>query len=194
LPAEVPLGLATSVIGAPFDSTVPLAAAMFCEASRSMPRPVGSPTVTPELRVMTRATTPRLASGVTPPTAPLKVALPVLAAFRRKPPSSVLAKTSAPLPALSVVCAPTLTASLKVWPVVVVIEPPSMRVLPPAFVTRDDSADVAPTAPPKTVARSCSRSGPGRRRASRCCRRSAPRRRRRRWCCRRSPVRWRWRR
>ena len=96
----------------------------------------------------------RLVRIADPPTAPPKVVVPVVLAVRLNAPLTVSANVIAPLPASSRVLAPSVTASLKNWlsPLLVLIEPPSMAVVPPALVSRCVSAVFEPTAPLNFVA------------------------------------------
>ena len=69
-------------------------------------------TTPPLIAVVPPAFVVMLVSAVAPPTAPEKVVIPVLLVARLKVPFSVLPNVMAPAPALSVILAPRVTASL----------------------------------------------------------------------------------
>ena len=108
VPVEPPAVLAASVIGAPLEASVPLTT-MLRLATRSS-APPGAPLSVAEPIVTVWPLAPRSVSGVAPPSAALKVTLPVLVARRPWAPSIVLEKTIAPAPALRTASAPSTTA------------------------------------------------------------------------------------
>ena len=116
-PAAVPPGLATNVTGAPFEaSRGPTGASpeqlrqMFWLARTSIALPAAPLTVT-ESSVTVLASIAKRRNGAVPPVAPENVALPVVVTARSNGPSTVRANATAPVPALTLVCAASVTAS-----------------------------------------------------------------------------------